>query len=382
MAGGAHDADCRSGGRPEGGCWLRPGFPSTLRIEAASTHRAAVPVGREAAPTRRRTARHLSSPGRTGYARSAGIARLHRRELANRLGLRGLSGSGRVHGPWLRRGNAGDSAVGRAGAIYLLGRFGHTRIGHTKPRPVEDAVLGIGADGRADAAVPSRSVGFRGPAKCRAGTCAADARRTVALSRAETTALGSERTSGAGAHRLELRLGRARGVTEDWALDRVSPHLAILARDPRARNVHMLVEQQIAERRERARDSIAKILERPSNGPYGDYRIKSASRKTYRVAMRGPGLFENYCSCPDFAVNTLGTCKHIEALLLRLRKRHGPTLESKAYARARLHFFAVWRNHRRPPALAGRSIARSPQAGRAVFRFGRAVAATAFPELS
>ena len=97
----------------------------------------------------------------------------------------------------------------------------------------------------------------------------------------------------------------------------------------------MLVEQQIAERRERARDSIAKILERPSNGPYGDYRIKSASRKTYRVAMRGPGLFENYCSCPDFAVNTLGTCKHIEALLLRLRKRHGPTLESKAYARAR-----------------------------------------------
>jgi SNF2 family DNA or RNA helicase len=31
----------------------------------------------------------------------------------------------------------------------------------------------------------------------------------------------------------------------------------------------------------------------------------------------------------------LGTCKHIEALLLRLRKRHGYALESKAYARAR-----------------------------------------------
>ena len=97
----------------------------------------------------------------------------------------------------------------------------------------------------------------------------------------------------------------------------------------------MLVEQQIAERRERARDVIAKILERPGGGPYGDYRIKSASGKTYRVAMRGPGLFENYCSCPDFAVNTLGTCKHVEALLLRLRKRHGRALESKAYARSR-----------------------------------------------
>ncbi|MGO9967963.1 MAG: DEAD/DEAH box helicase [Bryobacteraceae bacterium] len=97
----------------------------------------------------------------------------------------------------------------------------------------------------------------------------------------------------------------------------------------------MLVEQQIAERRERARDAIARILERPGGEPYGDYRVKSASGKTYRVAMRGPGLFENYCSCPDFAVNTLGTCKHIEALLLRLRKRHGYALESKAYARAR-----------------------------------------------
>ncbi|HTX38303.1 MAG TPA: DEAD/DEAH box helicase [Bryobacteraceae bacterium] len=97
----------------------------------------------------------------------------------------------------------------------------------------------------------------------------------------------------------------------------------------------MLVEEQIAARRERGAAAIARILERPDGEPYGDYRIKSASGKSYRVAMRGPGLFENYCSCPDFAVNTLGTCKHIEALLLRLRKRHGRGLESKAYVRSR-----------------------------------------------
>jgi hypothetical protein len=97
----------------------------------------------------------------------------------------------------------------------------------------------------------------------------------------------------------------------------------------------MLVEQQIAERRERAGATIAKVLERPDGEPYGDYRVKSASGKIYRVAMRGPGLFENYCSCTDFAVNTLGTCKHIEALLLRLRKRYGRTFESKRYARTR-----------------------------------------------
>jgi len=97
----------------------------------------------------------------------------------------------------------------------------------------------------------------------------------------------------------------------------------------------MLIEQQIAERRERAQRAIAKILEQPRGEPFGDYRVKSASGKTYRVAMRGPGLFENYCSCPDFGVNTLGTCKHIEALLFRLRKRHGHVLERQEYVRSR-----------------------------------------------
>ena len=51
--------------------------------------------------------------------------------------------------------------------------------------------------------------------------------------------------------------------------------------------------------------------------------------------MREPGLFENYCSCPDFAINTLGTSKRIEALLFALRKRHGQTLERKSYTRSR-----------------------------------------------
>ena len=42
---------------------------------------------------------------------------------------------------------------------------------------------------------------------------------------------------------------------------------------------------------------------------------------TYRVAVRGEGLGDNYCSCPDYATNTLGTCKHIEYTLARLRER-------------------------------------------------------------
>ena len=97
----------------------------------------------------------------------------------------------------------------------------------------------------------------------------------------------------------------------------------------------MLVEEQIQVRRERAPDAIKKVVLRPRKGAYGDYEVQSASGKKYRVAMRGPGVFENYCSCPDFAVNTLGTCKHIEALLLRLQKRHRSAFAKQRYQRQR-----------------------------------------------
>jgi len=43
----------------------------------------------------------------------------------------------------------------------------------------------------------------------------------------------------------------------------------------------------------------------------------------YRVAIRGQRLGDNYCSCPDFAVNTLGTCKHIEYTLAKLNRKRG-----------------------------------------------------------
>lgn len=47
------------------------------------------------------------------------------------------------------------------------------------------------------------------------------------------------------------------------------------------------------------------------------------TERTYRVAIRGAALGENYCSCPDFAVNTLGTCKHIEFTLAKLARKRG-----------------------------------------------------------
>ena len=97
----------------------------------------------------------------------------------------------------------------------------------------------------------------------------------------------------------------------------------------------MIVEEQIQARQQRAPQAIQAVLTTPVGNAYGDYLVKSASGKEYRVAMRGPSLFENFCSCADFAVNTLGTCKHIEALLLRLRRRFGRSFERQHYERRR-----------------------------------------------
>lgn len=47
------------------------------------------------------------------------------------------------------------------------------------------------------------------------------------------------------------------------------------------------------------------------------------SGNTYRVAIRGAAIGANYCSCPDFATNSLGTCKHVEFVLGKLEERRG-----------------------------------------------------------
>lgn len=44
---------------------------------------------------------------------------------------------------------------------------------------------------------------------------------------------------------------------------------------------------------------------------------------SYRVAIRGTQPGENFCACPDFATNDLGTCKHIEFVLGKLEKKRG-----------------------------------------------------------
>ncbi|MEO8409110.1 MAG: DEAD/DEAH box helicase [Propionivibrio sp.] len=57
---------------------------------------------------------------------------------------------------------------------------------------------------------------------------------------------------------------------------------------------------------------------------FSEFRVSNRqARSSYRVAIRGRLPGDNYCTCPDYASNELGTCKHIEFVLARLEKKRG-----------------------------------------------------------
>ena len=57
---------------------------------------------------------------------------------------------------------------------------------------------------------------------------------------------------------------------------------------------------------------------------FSEFRVSNAQSKSrYRVAIRGLRPGDNFCSCPDYATNELGTCKHIEFTLARLENKRG-----------------------------------------------------------
>jgi len=81
-------------------------------------------------------------------------------------------------------------------------------------------------------------------------------------------------------------------------------------------------EWQIALRRQFALEQKFKVKNTGAHLVYSDFDVSnSQGRKTYKVAIRGNNIGFNFCSCPDFKVNNLGTCKHIEYVLNQLRSK-------------------------------------------------------------
>ena len=83
-------------------------------------------------------------------------------------------------------------------------------------------------------------------------------------------------------------------------------------------------QRQIEVRKERARRELPRyrITNTRPGAILSLYRVKSGSGYTYDVEIRNPFELENRCSCPDYESNGLGTCKHIEAVLIHLEREH------------------------------------------------------------
>jgi superfamily II DNA or RNA helicase len=103
---------------------------------------------------------------------------------------------------------------------------------------------------------------------------------------------------------------------------------------------------QVELRRQFGREQKFCLKNRGDHPIFSEFEVSNPETdRTYRVAIRGAALGENYCSCPDYAVNTLGTCKHIEFTLDRLGRRAGAKAalalgHQPAYSEVYLHYGA------------------------------------------
>src|SRR6266851_5250627 len=81
-------------------------------------------------------------------------------------------------------------------------------------------------------------------------------------------------------------------------------------------------EDEINRRRLRARTEDFRISNTDARHPiFSSFRVRSGSGLTYSVEVRDVGQRQFACDCVDFRINGLGTCKHVEAVLLQLQAR-------------------------------------------------------------
>ncbi len=82
-----------------------------------------------------------------------------------------------------------------------------------------------------------------------------------------------------------------------------------------------LEDWQIALRRELGRKQRFKLQNLEEQPICSEFQVTNPiSKRSYRVSIRGANAGDNFCTCPDFMVNTLGTCKHIEFVLGQLQR--------------------------------------------------------------
>jgi superfamily II DNA or RNA helicase len=83
------------------------------------------------------------------------------------------------------------------------------------------------------------------------------------------------------------------------------------------------IQEQIERRRKRAQEEITHVKNRGAHAVFSSFEVTSVSGRTYRVQIRSLTELQNSCTCPDYQTNLVGTCKHIEGVLVHLKERLG-----------------------------------------------------------
>ena len=135
-------------------------------------------------------------------------------------------------------------------------------------------------------------------------------------------------------------------------------------------------EELVTARRERAR--LEKFAVRQEKGARSEYRVASHTGYSYSVVLRSLTERVNSCDCPDFRSNLLGTCKHIEAVLLRLRDRRNRTLRFRPPPKGRAEIYVEYGPEVRIRATGPAAKLLEPWFDRGVFPVARV---ERFPEL-
>jgi superfamily II DNA or RNA helicase len=105
-----------------------------------------------------------------------------------------------------------------------------------------------------------------------------------------------------------------------------------------------LEDWQIELRRQFGREQAYRLRNLGDDPIFSEFEVVNPqSGGHYRVQIRGPRPGDNFCTCPDFATNTLGTCKHIEFTLAGLERKRGGAARLRAgfqppYSEVYLHY--------------------------------------------
>jgi superfamily II DNA or RNA helicase len=147
--------------------------------------------------------------------------------------------------------------------------------------------------------------------------------------------------------RPKARPARENGRTRENGRDRQDGQ----ARDrkPKLSRLHKpagmsLEDWQIELRRQFGREQDYRLKNLGEDTLFSEFEVTNPqSGGAYRVQIRGRRPGDNFCTCPDFATNTLGTCKHIEFTLASLERKRGAVARLKAgfqptYSEVFLHY--------------------------------------------